>query len=97
MILDQAACEWMKLALVTEPVTVPTDWEASIDGGTTWVTATAIDASSAWLTAGPNYAGPEAPDFTITTTPSTTRVKVRLVEAPETVIRSATRISVKDL
>lgn len=95
MIIDNKACEWMKLTIVTEPATVATDWEASIDDGLTYVTAQNVDSASAWLVAGPDYAGAEFPDFTTVT--ASTHVKVRLIEAPETVIRSAPRITTKDL
>lgn len=95
MNIDKAACEWMKKAITTTPATQPTDWEASIDGGTTWVTASDIDGNSAWLVAGPEYTGPSTPDFT--TSADSTRVKIRLIDNPETVIRGTTRISTKNL
>lgn len=95
MILDSAACEWMKLAIATEPATTPTDWEASFDGGLTWVSASNVDGNSAWLIAGPDYDGAATPDFATET--ASTRVKLRLIDDPETVIRSASRISTKNL
>lgn len=95
MILDLAACEWMKLVIVTEPATTSTAWEASIDDGTAWTPAQAVDDASGWLVAGPNYDGDSVPEFTIPS--GTTRVKVRLIDDPETVIRYAERITCKNL
>lgn len=94
MILDRAACEWFKLAITTEPVTGPTDWEASIDGGETWVSAHDVEDNSGWLVAGPDYDGAASPDFTLT---SSVHVKVRLSDNPETVIRTAPNITVRNL
>lgn len=95
MTLDSHACEWLKLNIVTEPETEPTDWAASFDSEATWVTAHDVDGNSGWLIAGPDYDGASLPDFT--TTKATTRVKVRLIDDPETVIRYATRIQTKEL
>ncbi len=95
MTIDSHACEWLKLNIVTEPATGPTDWEATFDQEGTWITAQDIDGNSAWLIAGPDYAGASTPDFT--TNLASTRVKVRLVDNPETVIRVATRIETKEL
>jgi hypothetical protein len=47
------------------------------------------------LVAGPEYDGPSTPDFT--TSADSTRVKIRLIDNPETVIRGTTRISTKNL
>ena len=95
MTIDPHACEWLKLNIVTEPATGPTDWEASFDSEVTWVTAQNIDGNSAWLIAGPDYAGASTPAFT--TAKKITRVKVRLIDDPETVIRYATKIDTKEL
>jgi hypothetical protein len=95
MILDLAACEWFKLSIVTEPATTPTDWEASVDDGVTWEQAQAVDAVSGWLIAGPAYTGGASPDFTVAA--GDTRVKVRLVAAPETVIHTGGWVTAADL
>lgn len=85
----------MKLAIVTEPSVEADAWEASIDDGETWVTASDVEDTSAWLVAGPDYGGGETPAFT--TAKVSTHVKIRLIDAPETVIRTAPRITTKNL
>ena len=95
MIIDAAACEWMKLSITTEPATTPTDWEASIDEGTTWVSAQDVGGLSGWLVAGPDYAGVSTPDFT--TALGVVKVKVRLIDLPETIIAVAPRIDTQVL
>lgn len=95
MKIDSAACEYYKLAIDTTPATAPTDWEASIDDGTTYVAATEVDDKSAWLVAGPDYEGGSTPDFV--TANSSESVKVRLIDNPETVIRPAPRITTTGL
>lgn len=87
MKLDPAGCEWYKLEITTDPATIPTDWEASIDGGTTYETAVDVGGDPAWLTAGPDYVPGPTPTFVVTA--SRTHVKVRLIDNPETVIRSS--------
>lgn len=96
MILDRGACEWLALEITTDPVTTPTQWEATFDDEVTWVAASDIGGNSAWLIAGPDYAGTSTPDFT-TANSTTTTVKVRLIDDPETVIRHAAKVTTKNL
>ena len=79
MILSAQGREYYQLSITTDPVTATTDWEASFDGGKTWVAV----------------AGPNAPAATPAgqTVPASMNPLVRLAAAPELIVRGAPRIS----
>lgn len=85
MILHRNGREYYALAITTTPNTGPTDWQASFDGGSTWVTAVSVSGNSAWL-----LAGAEAdPTGAVAVVSRRVRPLVRLTVAPEIVIRDA--------
>ncbi|EFQ82685.1 hypothetical protein HMPREF0063_11894 [Aeromicrobium marinum DSM 15272] len=96
MRLHRAGAEFYAYKITTTPPVAPTDWELSIDGGTTWADAQADGDYSVWLIAGPDYPGPgdnggAEPAFTAT---DNTDVLVRLIDSPETVIWDAPQITI---
>lgn len=54
MQLYRAERDWYVLSITTVPP-VEGDWEASFDGGTTWITGHPTDDKVAWLLAGPDF------------------------------------------
>lgn len=73
-----------------QPVEVPpTGWEASFDGGTTWLPARDNAGVPGWLIAGAGYPGPGDDDHSIPsdhTMTATVRAWIRLRDTPETII-----------
>lgn len=89
MRLDRHGREYYKPGVTTDPAVDPTDWEASFDGGETWVAAIDDGGQAAWLVAGPDAAaGTAVAVITRSVTP-----KVRLLDNPEIVVRDAPGIS----
>lgn len=88
MILSPAGREYYALTITTTPATQPTDWEASFDGGTTWVAALNVSGNSAWLVRGTNAAAGSA----VAVLTTSISPLVRLTANPELVVRGAPRI-----
>ena len=82
MRLDRDAREFYTLTIATTPTVAA--WEASFDGGTTWVAGTAAGGNWRWL-----VAGPDAVPGTATVLSRSTGPKIRAVDNPEIVVRSA--------
>lgn len=93
MILDRHAREFYTLAITTTPAV--SSWDASFDGGTSWVTGSAgtVDGVPVvqWLLAGP-AAPAGAPAGT--TVAATVNPLIRATAAPETVVRKAPPVTV---
>lgn len=93
MDLSRHGREDYTLEITTDPVTAPTDWEASFDGGRTWHTAVEDDDGfSAWLVAGrqaPDTVGDPGVELGTDSEPV-----VRLIDDPEVIIRDAPFITI---
>lgn len=66
-------------------------WEASFDGGVTWVAGTQDAAGWRWLVAGPDFDPadwPGLPVATYTVVPESTQPRIRAVSNPEALVRS---------
>lgn len=87
MYLKAAAREFYSLAIVTEPAVAA--WEASFDGGTTFVAGEVDGANTRWLLAGPDADPGTATVLTVTVYPL-----LRAVDNPEIVVRDAPRVYV---
>lgn len=85
MILSTFGREYYALTITTTPVTQPTDWEASFDGGTTWVGASNVNGNSAWLVRGTSAAAGSA----VAVISRSVSPLVRLTTNPELVVRGA--------
>lgn len=86
MKLSSYGREYYELTITTSPATIPTDWEASFDGGATWITALNVSGNSAWLVRGTNApAGAAVAIITASLNP-----KVRLTLSPEIIVRDET-------
>jgi hypothetical protein len=85
MILHRNGREYYALDITTTPSTVPTDWQASFDGGSTWVAALNVSGHPAWLLAGASA------DIgtSVAVLSGRVRPQVRLIAAPEIVVRDA--------
>ena len=91
MRLQRQGREFYQLQISTDP---PVEaWEASFDGGDTWVSgeAAVVEAVAVhrWLVAGPD-AGPGGG----TVIASSVTPMIRAIEAPETIVRTAPGITV---
>lgn len=75
-------------------VTVPADWEASFDGGTTWITARDNGGEPGWLVAGAKFEGDETVPTDALVTVSV-RVLIRLTVLPETIVDRSLSIAVR--
>lgn len=99
MQLHPAARKWYSLAVTTAPPIAPDAWEATFDGGTTWVGATVLDDDttlSRWLVAGPTFDPASAPEATYTSLPlNRTTPRLRVVDAPEVLVEEAPAIDVQ--
>jgi len=92
MRLDPQARRYYRLEVTTEPFEVPaTEWEASFDGGATWLPATEVDGLPAWLIAGP-YADPGG---AVAVVVKNVRPKIRVVADPEVEIENTPHIIVE--
>jgi len=94
MILEKTGREYYNLAITTLPAV--TDWEASFDGGTTWLDGTAGIAGDGtavvqWLLAGPDADQGAAVAVLAT---GVTRPLIRGTESPELIVRDAPKIVV---
>jgi hypothetical protein len=85
MYLKRIAREYYSLAIVTDPAVA--SWEASFDGGTTFVAGEVDGANTRWLLAGPDADPGAAIVIAATVTPS-----VRATDAPEVIVRDAPRV-----
>lgn len=94
MRLHVEAAEYYRLTITTDPSTPAADWQASFDGAATWHDAEVVSDTSAWLVAGPSFvgSGPSNPDAIVLT--GSSRPLIRLLDDPETVIRSAPSITI---
>lgn len=91
MNLRPDAREWYTLEITTTPTV--TTWEASFDGGDTYVASTTVGADGyfRWL-----VAGPDADPGTAEVLPLAVTVPlVRSTENPELIVRSAPKIVVR--
>lgn len=91
MILDSYGREYYAMTITTVPATTPTQWEASFDGGSTWITAIVhptTATASAWLVRGVNAAA----GTSVATITTSLAPKVRLTSSPELVVRGAPTI-----
>ena len=84
MNLDRHGREYYKLTITTDPATTPTEWEASFDGGSTWVGATDVDGDASWLVEGPDAPPPVVGKVLA---PGPVHPRVRLIEDPEVIVR----------
>lgn len=81
MRINRAAKEFYALDIVTDPV-VTGPWEASFDGGETWVTGDADGAGWQWL-----LAGPDADPTDATVIDHSVSPLVRHTSNPEVIVR----------
>lgn len=74
--------DWYVLDITTVPA-IEGDWEASFDGGTTWITGHPTDDHYAWLLAGPDFDATDVgmsagdTDATITTRSVTPLLRIK--------------------
>lgn len=87
MRLNPLAREYYTLAITTDPA-VTSGWEASFDGGTTWVAGTVTTSGTSWL-----VAGAQADPTGATVIAQTTEPIIRATQAPEVIVRKAPRIT----
>lgn len=78
--------DWYVLDITTVPA-IEGDWEASFDGGTTWITGHPTDDDKwAWLLAGPDFdaaaVGMDAGDTDATITASSVTPQLRIKDNP---------------
>lgn len=85
MNLHRNGREYYALTITTTPTTTPTEWEASFDRGTTWIPAANVAGNSAWLLAG----GSADPTDAVAVVSRRVTPLVRLIDAPEIVVRDA--------
>ncbi len=85
MELHQEAREYFDLAIATTPTL--TGWEASFDGGETWVAGEAVTGGARWL-----VAGAQADPGDATVIANTVHPKVRAIANPEIVVRNTPAI-----
>lgn len=91
MFLPPSGSEFYDLTIVTVPQI--TGWEASFDGGVTWVAAVTDGNDNThykWLLAGPTCVGEDVSAVQITTD---VQPLVRATAAPEIVVRKAPYVS----
>lgn len=91
MILNKRAREFYSLVISTD---VPTEgWEASFDGGLTWLAGEINGDEVRWLVRGPLFDPVTAPAATATLIPSNvTTPLLRLVDNPEVVLERGPNI-----
>jgi hypothetical protein len=82
MYLKRTAREYYSLAIVTDPAVA--SWEASFDGGTTFVAGEVDGANTRWL-----LAGPDVDPGTATVLAASVHPMVRAADTPEIVVRDA--------
>ena len=85
MKLTRASREWYALEIATTPAV--TSWDASFDGGTTWLASTTVGADGyfRWLVAGPDA----DPTGAVVLAAGRTMPLLRATENPEVIIRNA--------
>ena len=68
------------------PTTTPalTGWEASFDGGSTWVAGDVLDGRPKWLVRGPGFADDTTPSVLIS---ENTNPMIRATDNPEVLVR----------
>lgn len=89
MQLKNSGREYYELTITTDVASIPTDWSASFDNGSTWFTAVNVGGKSAWLLAGPAAAiGTAVFQLSKSVVPL-----VRLTANPEIIIRNAPEIT----
>lgn len=89
MKLSRYGRENLKMTITTDPPL--TDWEASFDGGVTWVAGTPEDDQTWWLLAGPDV---EQETAVAVLSRGSHPVMVRAIDDPEIIVRSATSVTV---
>lgn len=94
MNLNPRACEYYRLLITTTPTVDADAWEMSIDDGATWKASQVVDDAPAWLIKGSAYAGVETDPILVS---ATVEPLLRLVDSPETIVRSAPIIRVGSL
>lgn len=87
MRLSPSGREWYTLEISTTPAV--TGWDASFDGGATWVASTAVgsDGYYRWLVAGPSAT--DNPAGTTVLPLNRTQPKIRASANPELIIRGS--------
>lgn len=92
MQLNPRACEYYRLAITATPPVTSAAWELSVDGGATWTAATVVDGLPAWLVRGPDYAGDQTDTALLVS--ATVRPILRLIDDPETIVRTSPSIHI---
>lgn len=90
MNLNRHGREYYQLEITTDPVTAPTAWEGSFDGGGTWIAALSVSGRAAWLVEGAAAPPPVQGQVVV----DTVQPLVRLTDNPEVIVRDAPRIYV---
>ena len=88
MYLKKLAREFYNLSIATVPAV--TGWEASFDGGATWVAGETIGDTVRWL-----VAGAAADPGTATVLTTSVQPLLRVTDNPEIVVRDAPTIYIK--
>jgi hypothetical protein len=91
MRLPRRGRELYAVDIVTTPATLVTQWEASFDGGSTWVSPMTLgDGRTGWLLAGPAFSGIADPGQVVVV--EDCQPYARLTDTPEVLIRDMPRI-----
>ena len=85
MRLHRTAREILVVEVTTEPPTLITDWQLSVDGGTTWSAPITANGVTGWLVAGPDCPTTAAGQIDLPL--GTTLTLLRLVDDPEVTVR----------
>ena len=84
MKLDREARQFYDPGPMTEPASAAANWEASFDGGETWLAPTDIlNDRPRWLVAGPDA---EVGSAAVVITQDTLRPQLRLTTPPELIV-----------